>query len=145
MQRIRQTMTGTSPSSATTTAGTSYAAGLDACDSLTIIGSLVGATGGTLDVYVQTSYDGGTTWFDFAHFTQLSAGAAAVKYAWHVSRASERTTITTIGSATTPALAAGTIMSGGWGNMMRLVFVSGAGTSAGAAQSVQVLGIKNVH
>lgn len=145
MQRIRQTMSGTSPAAASTAAGTSYALGLDACDSLTIIGALQGATGGTLDVYVQTSWDEGTTWYDFAHFTQLSAGAAAIKHAWHVSRASERTTITTVGTGTSPALAVGTIMSGGWGNMMRLVFVAGVGTSVGAAQSVSVFGIKNLH
>ena len=145
MQRIRQSMTGTSPAAASTAAGTSYALGLDACDSLTIVGSLLGATGGTLDVYVQTSWDEGTTWYDFLHFTQLAGGAAAVNYAYHVSRASERTTITTLGSATTPALTAGVIMAGGWGDRMRLVFVAGVGTAAGAAQTVRVYGIKNLH
>jgi hypothetical protein len=145
MQRTRQTITATSPAAASTVVGTIYATGLDACDSLTIIGELAGATGGTLDVYLQTSFDEGTTWYDFAHFTQLAAGAAAIKHAWHVSRASERTTITTVGKDGTPALAAGTILSGGWGNMMRHVFVAGASTSAGAAQTIKILGIKNLH
>jgi hypothetical protein len=139
--RTRQTITATSPASASTVAATPIAYGLDELDSITIIGELVGATGGTLDVYLQTSYDG-TTYYDFAHFTQLADGGAAVKYAWHVSRVSERTTITTLGSGTTPVLTAGVIMAGGWGNQMRVLFVAGAGTSAGAAQTVRILGNK---
>lgn len=142
MKVTRQTITGTSPSSATSAAGTVYASGLERCSSLTIIGELQGATGGTLDVFLQTSWDGGTTWYDYAHFTQLAAGAAAIKHAWHVSRASERTTITTVGSAAAGVIAAGTIMAGGWGNMMRLAFTAGASTSAGAAQTVQIFGVQ---
>ncbi len=143
MQRTRQTFTATSPAAQSTAADTQVFADLDACDSLTIIGELQGATGGTLDVYLQTSYDDGATWYDYAHFTQLAAGAAAIKHAWHVSRASERTTITTVGTGTSPALAVGTILSGGWGNKMRMLFVAGATTSAGAAQTVRIFGIKN--
>lgn len=30
-------------------------------------------TSPTLDVYIQTSDDGGTTWYDVVHFTQLTA------------------------------------------------------------------------
>jgi hypothetical protein len=39
--------------------------------------------GDTLDVYVQTSLDGGTTWVDVVHFTQLlgNTGGAKVYYA----------------------------------------------------------------
>jgi len=40
-------------------------------------------SGDTLDVYVQTSLDGGTTWVDVVHFTQIlgNVGAAKVYYA----------------------------------------------------------------
>ena len=33
----------------------------------------VASASDTLDIYVQTSHDGGTTWTDFMHFTQLVA------------------------------------------------------------------------
>lgn len=41
--------------------------------------------GDTLDVYIQHSPDGGTTWFDFVHFAQfLGTSAAAKRMAeWH--------------------------------------------------------------
>jgi hypothetical protein len=142
MKVTRQTLTETSPASATSAAGTLVASDLERCSALTIIGELQGATGGTLDVFLQTSWDGGTTWYDYAHFTQLAAGAAAIKYAWHVSRASERTTITAVGSAAAGVIATGAIMAGGWGNQMRMAFTAGASTSAGAAQTVRIFGLQ---
>ena len=54
--------------------------GLDDYDSLDITASLVGATGGTLDVFVQGSPDEGANWFDCVHLTSLAAGAAAIIY-----------------------------------------------------------------
>ena len=36
--------------------------------------------GDTLDVYVQSSPDGGTTWDDFIHFTQVLGNGGAKKY-----------------------------------------------------------------
>jgi hypothetical protein len=36
--------------------------------------------GDTLDVYLQSSVDGGTTWDDFAHFTQVLGNGGAKKY-----------------------------------------------------------------
>lgn len=132
---------GTSPSSATTSAGTKIAGSLEACESLTIVATLTGATGGTLDVYLQTSFDQGTTWYDFAHFAQVAGAAAAITKHWHVGRQVQSATgATTIGSGTSPALAANTILGGGWGDMMRVVYTAGAGTSAGAAQSILVIG-----
>ncbi|MCL5436080.1 MAG: hypothetical protein M1275_03285 [Patescibacteria group bacterium] len=41
----------------------------------------VSVTGGTLDVYIQTSPDGGTTWIDAAHFAQISASTANAHFA----------------------------------------------------------------
>src|ERR1019366_10545781 len=54
--------------------------GLDDYDSLDLTASLVGATGGALDVFVQGSPDEGINWFDVAHFVTLAAGAAAIVY-----------------------------------------------------------------
>jgi len=135
------TITATSPSSASpNVASTGIVGGLSGFDALTIIGNLQGGTGGTLDVYLQTSYDGGTTWYDYAHFPQLSAGAAASLRAYQVNRTTAVTAATTIGSGLNTALAADTILGGAWGDMMRLLFDGGAGTSAGASQSVTIIG-----
>lgn len=142
MQTTRQIISGTSPAAASTAAGTVIACGLADLDSLTVVASLVGATGGTLDVYLQTSHDGGTTYYDWAHFTQLTAGNAALKVVAHVPR-TQNVAATTIGSGTSPVLAANTITGGSWGDQMRLLFVAGASTSAGAAISVQLIGNRN--
>lgn len=142
MQTTRQILSDTSPAAASSAAGTSRAHGLADLDSLTVVASLVGATGGTLDVYLQTSHDGGTTWYDWAHFVQLTAGNAAIKQAFHQGR-DNNAGVTTIGTAATPALAASTVVGGGWGDMMRLAFTAGVSTSAGAAISVQLIGNRN--
>lgn len=104
--------------------------------SMTVYASLIGATGGTLDLYLQFSPDGGTTWVDYAHFGQLAAGASAIMKAFSVSRAGQQTTLTTVGAGTSPALGAGTVLGGDWGDQLRVLAVSGAGTTAGAAISI---------
>jgi hypothetical protein len=57
-------ITGTSPSSASTAVLGTAVFGLSDCDIIRVYATLQGATGGTLDVYLQTSFDGGTTWYD---------------------------------------------------------------------------------
>src|SRR5687768_5556425 len=108
----------TTPAAASTVAG-DVVAGLDKYDSLLVIGDLVGATAGALDIYLQTSTDGGTTWYDYAHFPQLSAGAAAIVKVFTVSRSQGRTATVTIRKNTTPALAADNVIGGEWGDRMR--------------------------
>lgn len=145
------TFTESSPATATTvasaltvpgsTATAGIAAGqLDDYSALLFIATLQGGTGGTLDVFVQQSPDQGATWFDFAHFAQLAAGAASVTTAFSVSSANQTTTPTVIGSGLTPLLAANTVIAGAWGDRFRLVFKTGVGTSAGAQQVVRILG-----
>ncbi len=130
-------LTATSPASATTVAQTAVA-GLGQYRSMLIFATIQGGTGGTLDIYLQVSPDGGTTWVDYAHFPQLAAGAAAINRVWVVSKAGQQTTLTTVGTGTSPALAANTILGGDWGDRMRVVFVSGAGTTAGASQTIKL-------
>lgn len=139
-KRILLSLSDTSPASASTAVGARTVGGFQDVQSLTIIATLAGATGGALDVYLQTSFDGGTTWYDFAHFTQITAAAAAVTRLWHVNRAVAVSTVATIGSGTTPALAANAINGGAWGNAFRLLYVAGASTSAGAVQTVRLFG-----
>jgi len=134
------TITGTTPAAAGSAAGATAISGLLDAETLTVIATLVGATGGVLDVYLQTSYDGGTTWVDFAHFPQLAAGAGSSVRVWHVVRKLQQTTLTTVGSGSSPAIAANTIVGGTWGDRIRAFYVAGASTSAGAAVNIQLVG-----
>lgn len=108
-------------------------------DAFTLIAELAGVGGITCDIWVEESWDGGTTWFEVAHFTQLGASAAAVVY-----RCSPPldATVRTIGKNTTTngTLAAGTVCSGPWGPQLRLVSRTGAGTPSGGTitQTVRI-------
>jgi hypothetical protein len=99
-------------------------AGVDLVD---ICAQLVGATGGTLDVYVQgSSASQGADWFDLAHFAQLTAGNAAIVKRGVLSAHPQSTsdadiTIGTLGFT-----------------CLRLVMVAGSSTTAGAAVKVTV-------
>ena len=56
------------------------------CDSLVVklyTGTFTG-TNPTLDVYVQTTDDGGATWYDVAHFPQLVAAVTKNNANWAV-------------------------------------------------------------
>jgi hypothetical protein len=132
------TISDTSPAAASTAAG-DVLYGLGRYDALQITAELVGATGGVLNVYLQTSPDGGTSWFDYIAFPQLSAGASAVKYMVNVPQAGA-SGITVVGKNTSPALAANTVVGGSWGDRLRALYVAGTSTSAGAAVVINVLG-----
>jgi hypothetical protein len=144
-RRLLYTISDTSPAVASTALSAATLGGLEEYDWFTIDAALVGATGGTLDVYLQRQIAAaaevsGGVWADWLHFPQLSAGGAAVKYS-AITGAS--TTITVVGNATdasgaTPALAANTFIGGHPGNMLRAVYVAGTSTSAGAAVKIYV-------
>ena len=109
---------------------------------------LVGATGGTLDVFVQVSPDEGQNWYDAIHFPQLLAGAGAVKYRATMAYAQQNTPTTqgqpiVIGKNLTPLLAVNTVVPGAGFNRARLVFKSGVGTSAGAPVRVTLCAKRN--
>lgn len=127
----------------TVIAGAGELNGLDVCDSIMVVASLQGVTGGTLDVYLQVAVDTSATsptWVDYAHFPQLAAGAAATTLAFTVSRQGQQLSFLTVGTGTSVALAANTIVGGDFGERMRVVFVVGAGASAGAAQTIRIFG-----
>lgn len=131
-------ITGTSPASNIVAAIGPVIRGLAKYDELKIVAQLVGATGGTLDVFLQHSPDNGTTWFDYAHFTQLADGAAAVIY--NCSSRFGGTAPVAIGTGILPALGANLCVGGVVGNMMRCVGSAGAGTNTGAAVTITVVG-----
>lgn len=136
-----KTWTGTSPASASTSISTLIVTGLDAFEAMKIVTIFQGATGGTLDIYLQMCDDqDGSTWVDYAHFTQIAAGAASATSLYSVTRQTERLTAIAVAVGDTPALAAGTVLGGEFGAKMRVVMVAGAGTSAGTAQTIHFLG-----
>ncbi len=124
------TVTNTDPGSA---AGILSSSNLDEAEMLTIVFEGPGATGGTLDVYVQTFLD--AHWYDLCHIKQLANGAVATKLQYICGRANQQTG-TVVAIDGTPALANDTIVGGLWGEKFRLAFVAGVGTSAGAAIKV---------
>lgn len=146
MQVLHGIITGTSPASASTAAVGSPLHGMEQFDSIQIAAEVQGGTGGTLDLYVQASWDGGTTWWDFAHLPQLAAGAAAIKYMINAPGMGSAT-MTVIGKGTTPAMAVNTVSGGigAWGKSIRVLAVAGASTSAGAAQTFTVHGLRLKH
>lgn len=85
-------------------------------------------TGGnpTLDVYLQTSADGGTTWRDIAH-TQFTT--SALKRFAQIS--GQTAGATSILAASDAALSGETVTQGAWGDRLRVKYVFAAGGSTG--------------
>lgn len=105
-----------------------------------VVAELVGATGGTLDVYIQLSPDEGLNWYDVVHFAQLASGASAVIYQSPLSTATNTTAPVVIGKNLSPLLGttSGAVVNGAFTDRIRLVMKAGSGTSAGAAVVVRV-------
>lgn len=122
----------------TTTVGPAVAVGWPQ-SGLVLVATLTGMSAGTLDLYIQESWNGGATWNDVAHFTQIAANAAAASERLSVSTAGSGTAGNSVpvvvGTGTTAApgvaLAAGKFVDGPWGPLVRLVAVTGAGANAG--------------
>lgn len=104
-----------------------------------------GATGGVLDIYIQSSVDamqdGTGTWYDVIHYTQLAAAGAQVRWVATLSRGFNK--IAAAPNAAnpvdgTPSLTANTLIPDALGNALRVVLVAGASTSAGANQRIKI-------
>lgn len=134
-----QTVTLTSPSSASTAVGATIFAGstLNA-DKLVIDATLVGGTGGTLDVYLQRKL-GTNSWADWVHFPQIAAGTTK-RYSFAIK--GEGSSIVEVGGGTDAApgvaLAVNTAVDIIPGGDVRVVFVAGGGTSAGASNTIKI-------
>lgn len=140
--RLLGTIADTSPASASTAVSAIAVSGLEQYQEIHIEADLLGATGGTLDVYLQRRL-GNDLWRDWIHFSQLADGAAAVKYS---APPGYSQTMTVVGGGTTAApgvaIAANTNIGCHPGTEIRAVYVAGAGTSVGAAQTVRVFGLQ---
>ncbi len=131
---------GTSPAAASTVA-VAGVGGFGTYEAITFVATITGATGGTIDVYIQHSPDN-VTWYDYAHFPQSAGSAAAVSYSLSPALNNIIVTVgapTAAASTPTPAIAAGVCAGGHWFDFLRVVYVAGTSTSAGAAQVVKVL------
>lgn len=137
--RVSFLITGTSPSSAST-AILGTAGGLLRFNWFTIHAALLGATGGTLNVYIQRMIVD-DIWSDWLAFTQLTAAQAATRY---TANTGSNNTISAVGGGTnavaTPSLSAGTFIGGHPGDKVRVVCTAGVSTSAGAVQSIYLVG-----
>jgi hypothetical protein len=107
-----------------------------------VIAELQGATGGTLQVWVQLSPDEGANWYDVVAFPQITAGAAIAYYQAPLSTATNTTAPVAVGKNLSPSLASGSstgqVVNGAFTDRMRLVMKAGTGTSAGAQVTVRV-------
>lgn len=138
----------TSPSAAGTvassqpvqSAGSNFPAGVAGpmadYDAVDVIAEFGGATGGTLDVYVQISPDDGANWYDIIHFTQAAAASAVKVYQAPISNATTTATPVAVGKNLVPVLAANTVVNGAFSDRMRLVMVAGSGTTLGTIVKV---------
>lgn len=125
-----------SASASTTLAGTALL-GTQEFDWFQIAATLIGPTGGTVDVYLQRKI-AADIWQDWVHFPQMAAGVTT-----RFSLSAQSTDdIVTVGGGNdaTPgvALGAGTNLGGHPCLGIRIVTVTGTGVSAAATQTVYV-------
>jgi len=111
---------------------------VDDWEALDVAAEIQGATGGSLDVYLQGSPDSGANWYDMIHWATASGGGSLKYYKSPLSLATTTTAPTQVGKNLSPALAAGTVINGAFTDRLRLAMVAGSGTSAGAAVIVRV-------
>lgn len=115
--------------------------GLQEFSRAAIVATLQGGTGGTLNLIVQTSFDGKhvgdstKVWWDVAAFAQLASAGAQVNVFVELVRGNSGAAPVALTQGT---LAAGTVLPNMLGDALRLFAVPGAGTTAGALQSLSV-------
>lgn len=94
---------------------------------------------------LQAKIDGIDEWYDWCRFPQVAAATNKI----YTCQSGAGSDITETGQCTTasPAivLAANTFIGGHPGQRLRLVVTAGAGTSAGATQTVRVVGHRVRH
>lgn len=136
------TITGTSPSSASTAViGTKT--GVEPFDWFTIVAILIGGANTAGDIaWLQCRVDQNIdVWYDWLRFPAIAAGTT---YKYVVAPFGTNSIIATgTGTGASPGtatLAANTTVGGHPGDCVRLVYTAGASTSAGATQTVYIKG-----
>lgn len=138
-------LSGTSPSTVTTAVGATSSTQIGMFSTCSVYVAAQGATGGTLDIYIQTLFKqlnvAPGLWVDVAHLPQIAAAGALTGYTFALTRWSPTTAaiFTPVNTASgTPVLAVNTTVPGVLGYQLRVVYKTGAGTSAGAVQTILV-------
>lgn len=139
-------VTGTSPATASTSiasAAPGLVTDLDEFEWFSWTAVLAGATGGTLDVYLQRRLTG-NVWTDWIHFPTITAAATAAAYTGDSNCANVFMASSGVSAdaAATPALTANTVACAHPGERVRLVMVANVGTSAGADQTIYLSGFR---
>lgn len=124
-----------------TTTVTEYA-GLQNYDSLLVLVNVTaaGTATGQVNLYIQDTWDGGTSWDDMAASTNISLGTTTGTQRF-VIQGRIATSITQGTAVSNAALTAGTVRSGPFGDRIRLVekVASTSGTPVGCTYSVTVI------
>ncbi len=104
-------------------------------DQIVIVADVQGVGGVALDLYLEESWDGGTTWFEVAHLTQLAAGAAAqtLRIVPGLQASNVAVLKDTLSPAANGVLAAGTVLPMPWGPILRIVSRTAAGAPSGGS------------
>jgi hypothetical protein len=124
---IRATLYSATITAAITAVAQAVVGGLTSCRYLVLQANFVYGSGGTsADVWVQTSVDGGVTWFDIANFHFLVASGKKI----HVIDINPATPFPPATVPASGALAANTILNGVLGDRFRAL-VTTVGTYAG--------------
>lgn len=135
--RLPWTISGLSPGNNAPGVVGAGISGLQEFGKCSIEAEIQGATGDTLNLIVQTSYDGKHVsdatkrWFDLAAFAQLAAAQALTKFLITVLRGPTGAAPQALTQGT---LAAGTVLQNLLGDALRLWAVPGPATSGGALQ-----------
>jgi len=79
-----------------------------------------GSGGTTVDAFIQTSYDGGASWWDILHFPQWTTGTAA--YLYNMTDAVNSSNFTTL--TNNQSLSAGTGVAAALGSMFRALLTT---------------------
>ena len=93
-----------------------------------------GSGGTTIDAFIQTSYDGGASWWDILHFTQWTTGSAA--YLYNATDAVNSSNFTTL--TNNQSLGAGTGVTASLGGMFRALLTT-TGTYVATALTLTML------
>ena len=110
--------------------------GIVGIEAIVIRATLASVNGGTLDVVLENSIDGGTTWDEWIHWTQFTAGAGTTKNYRSSHSIYNADGITDLGVA----LAANSKRDGVFGPQFRIKTIEGAGVSSTAAQLIKIYG-----
>ena len=122
--------------------------GLEHYDALLVLirVSAAGTATGTINLYLQDSWDGGTTWDDVLASSNITLGSTTGVQRF-VIQGRIATSITQASAASNAALSAGTVRSGPFGDRVRLQekVSSASGTPAGCTYHVTLIPLRGTN